>query len=79
VVGIWITSYCVYVMASRNGQSIFDLITSGWSRTVFDRNGNERPAVSIPAEFAEENDIEIGDDVAVVEGDEKGALELHFE
>jgi len=66
-------------MASRNGQSIFDIITSGWSRNVFDRNGNDRPAVSIPADFADEYDVEIGDGVAMVEGDEEGTLELHFE
>lgn len=68
------------VMASRNGQSVYDTITNGWARKVFDRNGEDRPAVSVPADFAEEYGVEVGDEVAITEADDDGAvLELHFE
>jgi len=67
-------------MASRNDQSVYDTITSGWCRKIVDLNGEDRPAVSLPAEFVEENEIAVGGDVAIVESDgDSATLELHFE
>lgn len=65
-------------MGARNGTSVFDLITNGWSRTVRD-NGDGELFVSIPAEFRREHGIEQGDDVAIKEGDGEGpVLECRF-
>jgi len=64
-------------MASRNGHSIFDIITDGWRRTVFDRKYGF--GVSIPADFAEAHEIDSGQEVAIHEPEDKeGVLEIHF-
>lgn len=66
-------------MATRNGKSVYDVITNGYRRTVADLNGNGQRAVSLPSEWADEQNIDIGDEVAVKPADEKtGVLELHF-
>ena len=65
-------------MASRNGQSVYDQVTNSYPRTVIQPNGNSL-GVIIPAEFVEENDIELGDDVALVPGEESEVLEMHFD
>lgn len=67
-------------MGARNGQTVFDLITNGWSRKIVDRNASDSPHVNIPAQFVREHDIEIGDQVAVKRQDgESPVLELHFD
>lgn len=66
-------------MASRNGQSVYDILSEGWSRKVSDRNGAGSLVVTIPVEFHEEHGIEPGDTVAMIPSEtEPGVLELHF-
>jgi bifunctional DNA-binding transcriptional regulator/antitoxin component of YhaV-PrlF toxin-antitoxin module len=66
-------------MASRNGVSVYDLITSGYRRTVLDLNGQGDAGLTIPSEIVDEYDIRIGDEVAIREKDNDSAvLEVHF-
>lgn len=66
-------------MAAQNGASVYDMVTEGWSRKVFDRNNQGNLGVGVPAEFADEHNIELGDKVAIIESDTKdGVLEIHF-
>jgi len=67
-------------MGARNGSSIFDLITNGWKRKLFDRDTRGSLAVGIPADYVDEHGLEPGDNVAIRErdGGENG-LELYFE
>lgn len=68
----------MWYMAPRNGQSVFDLVTDCWRRKVTD-GGNGAHQVTIPAEYHQKHDIEIGDVVAIKPADEQdGVLELHF-
>lgn len=64
-------------MASKNGDTVFDLVTDSFHRTVVEF-GNSK-GVSLPKEYREDQDIEVGDDVVMKENHEKGVLELHFE
>lgn len=67
-------------MGARNSTSVFDQIMDGWGRKLFDRDGKGNLAVSIPAEFVREADLEPGDDAAIREIDDvdgKG-LEIYF-
>lgn len=68
-------------MASRNGQSVFDIITNGWRRKVLGLDGGNVIGVSVPADFARDNGIEPGQDVVITkaESQERPVLELHFE
>lgn len=60
-----------------NGSSVFDTITNGWKRVVTEVGDSK--AVTLPADFADGNDIRLGDSVAVRESDgDKTVLELHF-
>lgn len=60
-----------------NGSSVYDHITNGWKRVVSEI-GDSR-GVTLPAEFADDNDIQLGDNVAIREGDgDETVLELHF-
>lgn len=66
-------------MASRNGQTVYDIITDGWSRKVSDFNGRGSLGISIPANWVEEHNVELGDHVAITKQDgNKPILELHF-
>lgn len=66
-------------MATRNGRSVFDIITNGFRRTVADLNGNGQPAVSLPSDWVDQHNVEIGDEVAIKPSDDDDrVLELHF-
>lgn len=67
------------MMASKNGESVYDIVTDSWRRSVAQMNGSGSVGIYIPAEFAEEYGIEVGDDVAIREREGEGILELHFE
>lgn len=67
-------------MSKSNGQSVYDIVTSGWKRLVKESNNNGTLDVNIPNDAAEKYDIGKGDEVAIVESDtDDGVLELHFD
>lgn len=67
-------------MSGQNGQSVFDILTGGWRRTVSEMNSKGTLGVSIPVDVREKYDIQKGDEVAITEPEGRdGVLELHFE
>jgi len=67
-------------MGARNGHSVFDIITNGWSRKVHKINGQGTLGIGLPAEYVDEQAIAKGDNVAIRRAEDRdGVLELHFE
>jgi len=66
-------------MASRNGDSVFDIVTKSYERTVLSLNNDGTLATSLPAEICSEFGISAGDSVVVKKSDKPGVVELYFE
>lgn len=62
-------------MASRNDATVYEILMSGWRRSIQEVGGGSR-GTTLPAEWLEEKGIELGDKVAMRERDD-GVLEVH--
>lgn len=62
-------------MASKNGDTVFDLVRDSYHRSVVEVGDSH--AVTIPKEIMEEKSIQKGDDVVIREDGQ--VLQIHFE
>lgn len=65
-------------MGSSNGETVFDLVTDSYQRTVIEIS-QTTVGVNIPKDIRDEHDVKPGDDVVMKEQPESQVLELHFE
>ncbi|MFP4627325.1 MAG: AbrB/MazE/SpoVT family DNA-binding domain-containing protein [Natronomonas sp.] len=62
-------------MASRNGHTVFDLVSDSYKRKVQELGGGPSVGHSIPADLRQEAGIQVGDEVVIREApDDSDAL-----
>lgn len=65
-------------MSMPDGRTIFDIITSGYTRTVIE-TGSGTLGANIPKDIVEKKGIQKGDEVVIREPDDSDhVVELHF-
>lgn len=68
-------------MASRNGHTVFDVVSDSFKRTVTEMGGGSTAGHSIPADLRRKADIDVGDQVVIKEAseDSDALYEVHVE
>ena len=66
-------------MATRNHQTVYDLVTDSYRRRFVSLGGGSSVGISIPADLAEDEDLEVGEELVIKEVDpeDEALFEVH--
>lgn len=66
-------------MATRNHQTVYDLVTDSYRRRLVSLGGGSSVGVSIPASIVDEEGLEVGQELVIKEADpeDEAIFEIH--